>query len=193
MVLEASHEEGPATFMVITCPSCQSRYRIDPAKATGSFAKVKCPGCQHLFEIALSDSAPAPSAPESEEVPAGRPRVLIVDDAKFFREMLKELLQELPVELLTAADGGEAMQLISECQPALLLLDLNIPEKSGREILQELRANPDFNATKVIVMSGSERGGDTENEVRRLGADDFLNKSFKPRELVKRVRQILGL
>jgi DNA-binding response OmpR family regulator len=78
-------------------------------------------------------------------------------------------------------------------EPRLILLDLNIPEISGREILQTLRKDSAFDNVKVIVMSGVERGGDAEQEVRRLGADDFLNKSFKPRELLNRVRTTLEL
>ncbi len=174
--------------MVIICPACQARYRIDPSKGRLDVAKVKCPGCEHVFEVSLVDGN------NKEEIaPARRPVVLIVDDARFFREMIKDILNELPVELVDAADGNEAWRLITTLLPQLVLLDLNIPGKCGKEILQALQSSSQYNQVKVIAISGVERGEETALELRQIGADDFISKSFKPRELQDRVRSILAL
>ena len=174
--------------MIISCPECSARYRIDPAGSKVSVARVKCPGCSHVFEITLE-------SPSSENAPdvSGQPRVLIVDDANFFREMIKDILSGLSIELLTASDGEEAWQVISTRKPQLVLLDLNIPGNSGKEILQALQNSPLSADVKVLAMSGVERGDETAAEVRKIGATDFINKSFKPRELENRVKGILGL
>jgi DNA-binding response OmpR family regulator len=119
--------------------------------------------------------------------------VLVVDDARFFREMIKEMLQELPIRLVLAADGHEAWQQISALSPQLVLLDLNIPGKSGKEIVQELRQSTGNERVKVLAMSGIERGAEVASEMRQIGADDFINKSFTPRELQDRVRKLLDL
>ena len=119
--------------------------------------------------------------------------VLIVDDARFFREMIKDILKDLPVELVMAADGNEAWQQITRLVPQLVLLDLNIPGKNGKEILQSLQESSQLDQVKVLAMSGVERGEETASEVRLIGAEDFISKSFKPRELQRRVSNILGL
>ena len=175
--------------MVITCPACRARYRIDPSAGKGATAKVKCPGCQHLFEVALA----AKDLPKPVLTSATLPAVLIVDDARFFREMIKDILRVLPIKLLTAADGDEAWQMIDANPPPLVLLDLNIPGKSGKEILQALHKDPRFCQVKVLAMSGVERGEETSAAVRQLGAKDFISKSFKPIELQDRVRKLLGI
>lgn len=175
--------------MVITCPACQARYRIDPSASKAAVAKVKCPKCFHHFEVALT-----PAKTPCEDRPlTGQPLVLVVDDARFFREMIKDILSDLPVDLIMAADGNEAWQKILSLSPQLVLLDLNIPGKTGKEILQSLQESPAHGQLRVLAMSGVERGEQTASEVRRLGASDFINKSFKPSELQSRVRYLLGL
>jgi len=175
--------------MLIECPTCQARYRIDPSASKANVAKVKCPGCQHVFEVALV----AENKVQQDDDPSAQPVVLIVDDARFFREMIKDILTELPVKLIMAADGDEAWQQITALVPQLVLLDLNIPGKNGKEILQAMQESSQFDQVKVLAMSGVERGEETAAAVRLIGADDFISKSFKPRELQDRVRNILGL
>lgn len=175
--------------MVILCPTCQERYRIDPSASKSLVAKVKCPGCKHVFEVSLVDEKNAQQKPASTEQPV----VLIVDDARFFREMIKDILKDLPIVLVMAADGNEAWQQITTLLPQLVLLDLNIPGKNGKEILHSLQESPHLNQVKVLAMSGVERGEETASSLRLIGADDFISKSFKPRELQNRVRNILGL
>lgn len=175
--------------MVITCPRCQSRYRIDPSASKSSVARVKCPECKHVFEVTLVEEKKA----QQNKKPSVQPLVLIVDDARFFREMIKDILKDLPVELVMAADGNEAWQLITKLVPQLVLLDLNIPGKNGKEILQSLQESSQLDQVKVLAMSGVERGEETASAVRLIGAEDFISKSFKPSELQKRVSNILGL
>ena len=175
--------------MVITCSECKGRYKIDPSGSKLRVGKVKCPGCSHVFEIALTgadEKLVAKAAP-------GQPLVLIVDDARFFRQMIRDLLSDLPVEFISAADGEEAWEKITARLPQLVLLDLSIPGKTGKQILQSLQKEPRFSQIKVLAMSGVERGEEVAAEVRRFGAVDFINKSFKPSELEKRVRNILGI
>lgn len=175
--------------MVIACPTCKARYRIDPSASKANVAKVKCPGCQHIFEVSLMEE----NNMRQDDHPTAQPVVLVVDDARFFREMIKDILQDLPIKLVMAADGDEAWQQITTLLPQLVLLDLNIPGKNGKEILQSMQDSPLLGQVKVLAMSGVERGEETAAELRIIGADDFISKSFKPRELQNRVRNILGL
>jgi predicted Zn finger-like uncharacterized protein len=174
--------------MIITCPRCQSRYRINPAPGSKPLARVKCPDCQHTFEIAI-DASPAPAA-VAETAP---PLVLVVDDARFFREMIRDLLSELPIRVETAADGETAWHQLPLLKPALLLLDLNIPGMTGQELIAAVRREPSCRGLRILAMSAVLRGEEAAREVRHLGADDFISKSFTPTDLKNRVRELLGL
>jgi len=107
--------------------------------------------------------------------------------------MIRDLLADLPIRVETAGDGHEALQMINKLHPALLLLDLNIPGVSGQDIIAAVRRDAACNTVRILAMSGVQRGEEAAHDVRRLGADDFINKSFRPRDLQNRVRQILGL
>ena len=183
--------------MIIACPQCQSRYRINPPAGSKPQARVKCPNCQHTFDITLAAEPVAgevvTAAPVASEAESAQPLVLVVDDARFFREMIRDLLADLPIRVETAGDGPEALQKISTLRPALLLLDLNIPGMSGQELISAIRSDDTCSSVRILAMSGVQRGEEAAQDVRRLGADDFINKSFKPRDLQNRVRQILGL
>ncbi len=177
--------------MVITCPSCKSRYRIDPSVAKREVAKVKCPECEYLFEIQIHADKDAEQARSKSS--DRRPQVLIVDDANFFREMIKDIIKDLPIDVETASDGLQAWEIILNKAPQMVLLDLNIPGRSGKQILHDLRSHNEYDGTKVIIMSGVDRDDVTAIEMRNMGADGFLNKSFKPAELQNHVRTLLGL
>lgn len=183
--------------MIIACPQCQSRYRITPPAGSKPQARVKCPACQHTFVITIETVQAEPSPGRSPDVvptpPSTPPLVLVVDDARFFREMIRDLLAELPIRVETSGDGTDALEKIRTQHPAMLLLDLNIPGMSGQELITAVRKDPDCHAIRILAMSGVQRGEEAAHDVRRLGADDFINKSFKPRDLQDRVRQILGL
>lgn len=184
--------------MIISCPQCRSRYRIEPAAGGKSLVRVKCPGCQHTFEVALEVKTPVPPADLPGTAPlangtAARALVLIVDDARFFREMIRDLLSELPITVETAADGDDAWRKIQTLHPELLLLDLNIPGMSGQELIAAVRSHPDGGTIRILAMSGVQRGEETALNVRRLGADDFINKSFTPRDLQSRICTLLKL
>lgn len=174
--------------MIISCPECKARYKIDPSGSRTGTATVKCPSCSYVFEISIEQTDMSTKGPSAE-----RPVVLIVDDARFFREMISDILSTLPIEIISAADGDEAWQLINSEAPQLVLLDLNIPGRTGKEILQALQGSALAANIKVLAMSGVERGAETAEQVRSIGATDFINKSFKPRELENRVKNILGL
>ncbi len=176
--------------MVISCPACQAQYRINPQTSKSPVAKVKCPNCAHIFEVSLTGEKAAAAQPPVSVSP---PLVLVVDDARFFREMIQEILKDLPIKLVLAADGNEAWQQISSLAPQLVLLDLNIPGKSGKEIAQAVRQSNRFAKMKILAMSAVERGAGAAEEMRQIGADDFISKSFKPRELQDRVRKLLAL
>jgi two-component system cell cycle response regulator len=124
-----------------------------------------------------------------DEVPT-RARILVVDDEAAIRDYETALLSELGHEVLTAADGAEALRLAHEKQPHLVLLDIMMPELSGIEVCRQLRADPRTRDIRVIVVSAVDAKRALEESII-AGADDFLAKPIHALELMVRVRSIL--
>lgn len=176
--------------MIIQCPSCGARYQIDAKRTSKRVARVKCPKCADIFQVTLVEE----QGGESPAVPAAAPRVpkvLVVDDSKFFRELILDVLKPMPMTFLTAADGTEALEVIRRERPDLVILDLNLPGKNGYELIREVRAEEDLKNIRLLAMSGVYRKETDVTEVRHVGADDFINKSFKPEQLQERVTALL--
>jgi predicted Zn finger-like uncharacterized protein len=170
--------------MIIKCPECHARYKIDPSRTSKKVARIKCPKCAHIFEVSVE----GPSEPEAG--PAVE-KILVVDDSKFFRELIVDVLKPLSFDVHTAADGFEALDFIRRERPRLVILDLNLPQKNGYELIREVRADAAIGDVRLLAMSGVFRKETDVAEVTRAGADGFINKSFKPDQLQQRVSELL--
>ncbi|MEJ2201612.1 MAG: response regulator [Desulfuromonadaceae bacterium] len=183
----------------ISCPQCKARYLFDPNRINKAVVRMKCPGCGHAFQVNLaeieqqtlgksaSEKAPAPPSPGTTP----RKKLLIIDDSPFFREMILDLLKSIDAEFFTAADGVEGLRLILRERPDLVLLDLNLPEKNGYELIREVREDANLSAIRLLAMSGVFRKEEEIGEAYRGGADGFIGKSFKPEQLLERVKRFL--
>lgn len=115
------------------------------------------------------------------------PHILVVDDDRRLRDLLRRFLSESGFVVSTAADASEARaQLAGMCFDALVV-DVMMPGESGLELTRSLRTN---SATPVLMLTAH---GDPADRIAGLesGADDYLAKPFEPRELVLRLRSIL--
>jgi DNA-binding response OmpR family regulator len=115
------------------------------------------------------------------------PKVLVVDDEPMVLEVLSRYLSRDGFDVVTAADGEEALVRFGEIEPDLVLLDLMLPRIDGYEVFRRLRETA---ATPVIMLTA--RGEATDRIVGlERGADDYVAKPFSPREVVARVRAVL--
>jgi two-component system KDP operon response regulator KdpE len=114
-------------------------------------------------------------------------KILVVDDEVQILRALKTNLEARDYKVWTARDGEEAIRLIGDVSPDLLILDLGLPKKSGLDVLRSLRSWSDI---PVIIVSA--RDGDPD-KIAALdeGADDYLTKPFSIGELMARVRAAL--
>ncbi len=115
-------------------------------------------------------------------------RLLLVDDEDNLRSMLEAALRHLGFEVQTAANGRDALALAASEQPAVIVLDVMLPDLDGFEVCRRLRTE----GCKVPVLFLTARDG-TEDKVRglTLGGDDYLVKPFSLEELVARVQAVL--
>jgi len=113
--------------------------------------------------------------------------VLVVEDERKLRELLRGYLERAGFAVLTTGSGAEAIELGRSADPALVVLDLGLPDIPGEEVARELRST-----VQVPILMLTARSGD-EDRIRglELGADDYVTKPFVPRELVLRVQAVL--
>ena len=128
--------------------------------------------------------------PEGQEGEA--PVVLIVDDEPAIVRALSYLLSRASLDIRIAQDGDEALAAIEEHRPSLVLLDVMLPKRDGFEICQTVRANPDFEDIRIIMLTARGRDADREKGLA-LGADEYLTKPFSTREVLAKVRRFLDL
>jgi len=113
--------------------------------------------------------------------------ILIVDDEPQILDILSSYLRKEGYHVLTASEGGQALEIAATYPLALMILDLMLPDKSGEEVCMEVRKT-----SRVPILMLTAKSGEADR-IRGLeiGADDYLVKPFSPRELVARVRAIL--
>jgi DNA-binding response OmpR family regulator len=145
-----------------------------------------------LSQLAINEGTSEAAANYSRRTGVDR-RVLVVDDDEGVRTGVTWALEADGFEVLAVGDGLEALDVLAEDEPLLVVLDLSLPGVGGLDILRRLRADEarrDRNRLPIIVLSG--RDGETDRIVGLdLGADDYLVKPFSPGELAARARSLL--
>lgn len=117
-------------------------------------------------------------------------KVLIADDEPNIVISLEFLLRREGFSVSVAADGEEALNKARAEKPDLILLDVMMPKMNGFDVCQALRADPELNAMRVMMLTA--KGRETEvNKGLGLGADAYMTKPFSTKELLARVRALL--
>jgi DNA-binding response OmpR family regulator len=118
------------------------------------------------------------------------PKILVVDDEPDAVELIRFNLKGAGYEVITAADGEEALKKARALLPNLIILDLMLPEVDGLEVCKILRRDAQVSAVPIIMLTAKAAEIDRVLGLE-LGADDYVTKPFSPRELVLRVKRLL--
>lgn len=115
--------------------------------------------------------------------------MLVVDDNKVIRQLIRVILESEGFEVVTAADGAECLEVVHQVQPDMITLDVVMPRLDGLRTAALLRADPRTRALPLLIVSGC-----TPEEVdsgSEVAVDGFLAKPFEPANLVRFVRRLL--
>ncbi|MBE0576036.1 MAG: response regulator [Desulfuromonadales bacterium] len=119
-------------------------------------------------------------------------KILLADDAKLFLEIEKTFLQRTSVEILTASDGRQALQLARQHHPNVAFLDLNMPEMDGDECCRAIKQDPELKDTTVVMVTTKGRTQD-QKRCREAGCDEVLLKPINRTEFLATVEKYLQI
>ena len=120
-----------------------------------------------------------------------KPKILIVDDEPDALELIGFNLKRAGFDIIAAADGPQALRKARAQTPALVVLDVMLPDLDGLEVCKAMREDPATAQIPIIMLTAKAAEIDRVLGLE-LGADDYLTKPFSPRELVLRIRNLLG-
>ncbi|HTT32173.1 MAG TPA: response regulator [Methylomirabilota bacterium] len=133
----------------------------------------------------------AMTIPPLEEAPAKRvPTVYFIDDSATMREVIKIAFRRENVNVITCADAASALAQFQENRPDVVITDVIMPDQDGYSVCSQIKQNPDFSATPVVLMSGVVNKSVADKAVS-VKADELIRKPFQPQELIARVKSLL--
>jgi len=125
-------------------------------------------------------------------VTSGQRRLLVVDDDVAVRELVRATLESETYEIIEANDGEEALRMIRENLPQLVLLDIMMPGRSGTEVCRLVKSDPETSAVVVVMLTAKSDPGEREAALA-AGADSYFVKPFSPVALLRKVDEVLGI
>ena len=132
----------------------------------------------------------AKKRPENQQ--RSTPVILVVDDNRENLELLEAYLEDLNCRTIAAYDGPEALEIVKNDKPDLILLDIMMPKMSGFEVCRRIKEDPKTSHIPVIMVTALNEFGDMERGIA-CGTDDFVSKPVNKLELLTRVKTMLKL
>lgn len=198
---------------VITCPHCNMKYRIDPAKFTQPELRIRCKSCSEVFTVDLRPdqsvpaqppaqvappppaAAPATPPPAAASTPATRSSeatALIGHDNQELREMMTALLSEAGFRVHTVDNGIDALMYIEQHRPAVAVLDVALPKMFGFEVAEVVRRDPELNHVRILLIAAIyDKTKYKRSPASLYGADDYIEKHHIPDSLVDKCQRLV--
>jgi CheY-like chemotaxis protein len=117
-------------------------------------------------------------------------KVLVAEDNPVNRELLRELLENRGYSVIEACNGQEALDMVEQSQPDLLLLDIGMPVLDGFTVIRRIRQNPSLATLPVLAVTAYAMRDD-RNNVLNAGFDGYLSKPINARELANELERLL--
>ncbi len=127
------------------------------------------------------------------QLDSGKKRVLVVDDDEAIVEMFVELFErDGRFDVRTASTGYEAGIVTEQFRPDIMLLDFKLPDINGNAVCRTIRANPNYEHMRIIVISGVADPDEVE-DLRGAGMDEFIRKPFDINAVINRITELLNV
>jgi len=177
--------------MIVRCPQCKTEFRLSGDAPAEKVVRYLCPGCQTIvrIDLELDEVASSSSSGSFKGVPRKK-SILVADDSDFVLKQCETLLTEAGYHVLLASDGVDALRLIREEHPDLVVLDLLMPRMTGFDLLREVRQDERVRDTLVLAISSVYKD-DILDFLHQLGAQGFIDKAQIQESLVFRVNSLL--
>jgi twitching motility two-component system response regulator PilH len=133
----------------------------------------------------------AMTIPPLGEAPAKRtPTVYFIDDSATMREVIKIAFRREDINVITCADAASALAQFEHNRPDVVITDVIMPDQDGYSVCSQIKQNPEFSETPVVLMSGVVNKSVADKAVS-VKADELIRKPFQPQELIGRVKSLL--
>jgi predicted Zn finger-like uncharacterized protein len=173
--------------MIVRCPKCKVRYRLDDARLQGASARLTCPKCQAVFIVRKDSPASLPGG----AAPAGAAArtALLADEPREFRDFVAAALREFEFEVGTTDNGEEALLLASGHRFDLILLNVYLRRMLGINVCERLKLEPATRDTPVLLIGALLRQEEGGLPRGLYGADDFIPTSIARKDLLDKIRR----
>ena len=118
-------------------------------------------------------------------------KILVVEDTEDNRQILRDLLRMAGYDMVEAHDGAQGVAMAVEHRPDLILMDIQMPVMDGYEATRRIKAIPELKAIPIVAVTSYALSGD-EQKTRDAGCDAYIAKPYSPRQMLAKVREILG-
>ena len=117
---------------------------------------------------------------------------MIVDDEPLIRSLIEQILEDLDVEIFSADNGFDAIDMVSKIRPEIVFLDVMMPKMNGFEVCNIIKNELGIRESNIIMLSAKSQETDKQKAVE-AGADSYITKPFKVDEIICLVVNLLGL
>ena len=118
--------------------------------------------------------------------------ILVVDDDEDCRAMVKTILTNSDFEVVTAANGKEALKTLQGIEPALVVLDIMMPEMNGYEVVEIMKSDPKLQNLPVMMLTAKATDEDVIEGYKTYAVDYYITKPFNTRQLMAGIKLVLG-
>ena len=175
--------------MIVACPKCNARFKIDESKMPISAVKLRCSKCRTVFGIRKRESEIGIKVSRPEKTVY---KVLIANSDPSICNTVIEILKCESVDVLAAHDGVYALELIEKHKPEVTVLDVALPVMYGFEVCEHIKGHPELQNIKVILMASIyDKTRYKRNPTSLYGADDYIEKHHLHDDLIPKINRLM--
>lgn len=163
--------------MIISCPTCFAKYKLNLADSNKKVFSAKCKKCGYVFTFNLNCDEKAETI-----------KILVAHDDFRVINIIKKLLEKMNFNIITADNGISAYNIIEKEKPTVAIIDVALPGMFGFELCEKIKNNPSTKNTKIILVASIYDRTRYKRKPQNLyGADDYIEKHHIPDELVTKI------